>query len=222
MASARRAFLPASGGRLPKLAVYVVGFVPAVWTFHLGLSSELGTEPIKTLEQSLGLWALRFLLASLIVTPLRQMARIDLLRYRRALGLLAFYYASLHLAAYVALDHDFDLTAIWADILKRPYVTIGMASLIILAPLAATSNDAMIRRIGGKAWAKLHRLVYFAAIAAAVHFILVVKSWPAEPLVYAAITSMLLGYRLARALTKGGAKPKVAHWNRAQAGAPQS
>ncbi|MBG0809271.1 protein-methionine-sulfoxide reductase heme-binding subunit MsrQ [Methylosinus sp. H3A] len=181
--------------RIPKLAVYVAGLVPAVWTFSLGVMDRLGPEPIKALEQELGLWSLRFLLLCLLVSPLRRGAGVDLLRYRRALGLLAFYYAALHLAAYVALDHGFDWPAIGRDILKRPYVTIGMAAFVILVPLAVTSNNAAIRRLGAKAWARLHRLVYVAAILAAVHFLLIVKSWPAEPLLYAAATAALLAVR---------------------------
>ena len=185
--------------RLPRLAVYAVGLIPAVWLVWLGLADRLGPEPIKALEQGLGLWSLRFLLACLAVTPLRRLAGVDLLRYRRALGLLAFYYAFLHLAAYVALDHGFDWPTVWADIVKRPYVTVGMASFVILVPLAATSNAAAIRRMGGKAWARLHRLVYLAALGAAAHFLLIVKSWPAEPLVYAGLTAALLLIRLAPA-----------------------
>jgi sulfoxide reductase heme-binding subunit YedZ len=187
-----------SGARLraPRLAVYVVGLAPAALLFWFGFEDRLGPEPIKALEQELGQWALRFLLASLAVTPLRRFASVDLLRYRRALGLLAFYYALLHLAAYVWLDHGFDWPAVWADIVKRPYVTVGMASFAILVPLAATSNAAAIRHMGGKAWVKLHRLVYVAAIAAAAHFLLVVKSWPAEPLVYAGLTAAILLLRL--------------------------
>jgi sulfoxide reductase heme-binding subunit YedZ len=118
------------------------------------------------------------------------------------LGLLAFYYAALHLTTYLVLDQGLDMAAIVADIVKRPYITIGMATFVILIPLAATSNNAAIRRMGGQAWAKLHRLVYPAAIGAALHFLLVVKSWPPEPLVYAAIVAVLLGYRLARPLMK--------------------
>ncbi|PWB95435.1 protein-methionine-sulfoxide reductase heme-binding subunit MsrQ [Methylosinus sporium] len=180
--------------RIPKLVVYVAGLVPAAWTFYLGLQDRLGPEPIKALEQELGLWSLRFLLLCLLISPLRR-AGVDLLRYRRALGLLAFYYAALHLSAYVALDHGFDWTAIGRDILKRPYVTIGMAAFVILVPLAATSNNAAIRRLGAAAWARLHRLVYVAAILAAAHFLLIVKSWPAEPLLYAAATIALLAAR---------------------------
>lgn len=188
--------------QVPKIAVYIVGFIPAVWLFYEGVNDRLGADPMRYLEQALGLWALRFLIASLSVTPLRQLAGINLLRYRRALGLLAFYYAALHLVTYLVLDQGLDFAAIWADIVKRPYITIGMATFVILIPLAVTSNNAAIRRLGGQAWARLHRLVYLAAVGAALHFLLVVKSWPPEPLVYTAIVLGLLGYRLVRSLSK--------------------
>jgi sulfoxide reductase heme-binding subunit YedZ len=201
--------------RFPKLAVYVVGFAPAAWTIYLGLSDRLGPEPVRTLEQHLGLWALRFLLASLAVTPLRQIVGLDVLRHRRALGLLAFYYAMLHLLAYVGLDHRFDWRVVWTDIFRRPYVTVGMASFAILVPLAATSNNAMIRLLGGKTWSRLHRLVYFAVIAAALHFVLIVKSWPPEPLIYAGVAAVLLGYRLARRLSGDRTARNMAPMSRA-------
>jgi sulfoxide reductase heme-binding subunit YedZ len=188
--------------QVPKIAVYIVGFVPAVWLFYEGINDRLGADPMRYLEQALGLWALRFLIASLTVTPLRQIFNINLLRYRRAIGLLAFYYAALHLLTYLVLDQGLDFGAIWTDIVKRPYITIGMATFVILIPVAVTSNNASIRRLGGQAWARLHRLVYAAAIGAALHFVLVVKSWPPEPLVYAGIVILLLGYRLVRSLTK--------------------
>ncbi|WP_114946187.1 protein-methionine-sulfoxide reductase heme-binding subunit MsrQ [Microvirga calopogonii] len=188
--------------QVPKIAVYIVGFIPAVWLFYAGINDRLGADPMRYLEQALGLWALRFLIATLAITPLRQLFNINLLRYRRALGLLAFYYAALHLTTYLVLDQGLDLAAIVADIVKRPYITIGMATFVILIPLAVTSNNAAIRRMGGQAWAKLHRLVYLAAIGAALHFLLVVKSWPPEPLVYTAIVAVLLGYRLVRPMVK--------------------
>jgi len=187
--------------QVPKIAVYIVGFIPAVLLFYAGIADRLGADPMRYLEQALGLWALRFLIATLTVTPLRQLFNINLLRYRRGLGLLAFYYAALHLTTYLVLDQGLDIAAIVADIVKRPYITIGMATFVILVPLAVTSNNAAIRRMGGQAWAKLHRLVYVAAIGAVLHFILVVKSWPPEPLVYAAIVAVLLGYRLVRRTT---------------------
>jgi len=197
--------------QVPKILVYGVGFVPAVWTFYAGLTDQLGADPMRVLEQTLGLWALRFLIAALAITPLRQLFSINLLRYRRALGLLCFYYACLHLVTYTVLDQGLDWAAIGADIVKRPFITIGMATFVILVPLAVTSNNAAIRRMGGQAWARLHRLVYAAAIGAALHFVLVVKSWPPEPLVYAAIVAGLLGYRLVRSMgKKPRAKPRPA------------
>jgi sulfoxide reductase heme-binding subunit YedZ len=184
--------------QIPKWTVYVVGIVPAVWYFSLGVTDQLGANPLQVLERALGLWALRFLVVGLAVTPLRQSFGINFLRYRRAVGLLAFYYAALHLVTYVVLDQGLDLYAIWADIVKRPYITIGMLGFGLLVPLAITSNNTMVRRLGGQAWSKLHRLVYVAVMAAAIHFILVVKSWPPEPLVYAALITLLLLYRFVR------------------------
>ena len=179
-----------------RTAIYWLGAMPAVWTFYLAVMDQLGADPMKVLERTLGLWALRFLIVSLAVTPLRRLGGPNLLRYRRAFGLLAFSYALLHLTTYVALDQVFDWGAILRDILKRPYITIGMLAFAILLPLAVTSNNAMIRRLGAEAWNRLHRWVYAAAGLAAIHFVMVVKSWPAQPLIYAAIVAGLLAFRL--------------------------
>jgi methionine sulfoxide reductase heme-binding subunit len=202
----------------PKIVVYIVGFVPAVWWFWLGVTDRLGADPMRALEHALGLWALRFLIASLAITPVRQLAGVNLLRYRRALGLLAFYYALLHLTTYLVLDQGLDFDAIWADILKRLYITIGMVCFVVLLPLAVTSNNLAIRRLGGKAWQRLHRFVYLAAILAALHFLMSVKSWPTEPVTYAVIVAILLGYRLVRSLMREhrqGALSKVSPIGRA-------
>ena len=176
----------------PRWPLYAAGAIPGLWVFWLALNNNLGADPVKALEHVLGLWALRFLIASLAVTPIRRLGGLSFVRFRRALGLLAFFYALAHLASYVIFDLGFDGQAFAADILKRPYITIGMLAFAILIPLAITSNAVMIRRLGGAAWQKLHRLVYLAAAAAAVHFVMVVKSWPAEPLIYAAIIALLL------------------------------
>ena len=198
--------------QLPKIVIYLVGFIPAVWWFWLGVTERLGAEPMRVLEHSLGLWALRFLIASLAITPLRQLAGVNLLRYRRALGLLAFYYALLHLTTYLVLDQGLDFDAILADVLKRLYITIGMACIVVLLPLAVTSNNLTIRRLGGKAWQRLHRFVYLAAILAALHFLMSVKSWPIEPVTYELIITILLGYRLARSLRAlSKASPQAVH-----------
>ncbi|HKD56895.1 MAG TPA: protein-methionine-sulfoxide reductase heme-binding subunit MsrQ [Hyphomicrobiaceae bacterium] len=196
-------------------AIYIVGMLPAVSTFYFGLTDQLGADPQKTLERTLGVWALRFLIVCLAITPLRRLGGPNLVRYRRSIGLLAFYYAALHLTTYTVLDQGLDLAAIWADILKRPYITVGMLAFLVLVPLAITSNAAMIRRLGGAAWQRLHRLIYLAAAAAAVHFIMLVKSWPAEPLIYAALVTALLLLRLVfklqrRARPKRRASPEAA------------
>jgi methionine sulfoxide reductase heme-binding subunit len=177
-------------------AIYIFGMLPAVWYFHLGISDQLGADPQNTLERALGLWALRFLILALAITPLRRLGGPNLIRYRRAVGLLGFYYAALHLSVYLLLDQGLDFAAIWADIVKRPYITVGMLAFTILVPLAVTSNTAMIRRLGGGAWQRLHRLVYVATAAAAVHFVMLVKAWPPEPLIYAGIVALLLLFRL--------------------------
>lgn len=178
-------------------AIYIAGMVPAVWYFYLGVIDQLGADPQKTLERLLGLWALRYLILCLAITPVRRLGGPNLVRYRRAIGLLAFYYAALHLTVYTVLDQGLDLSAIWADVVKRPYITVGMLAFVILVPLAVTSNSAMIRRLGGSVWQKLHRWVYVAAPAAAIHFVMVVKAWPPEPLIYAGIITVLLLFRLA-------------------------
>lgn len=188
--------------RVPVWLVYAVGFVPAAAFFTLGVMDRLGADPMKALERELGEWALIFLIAGLCVTPLRQLTGVSLLRYRRAFGLLAFWYVTLHLLTYLVLDQWLDWAVIWADIVKRPYITVGMASFVLLVPLALTSNNASIRRLGAQRWNRLHRLVYLAAIGGALHYVLLVKSWPLEPLVYAAVVAALLAYRGVRAVRK--------------------
>ncbi len=198
----------------PRWPLYFLGAVPGIWVFWLALNDQLGADPVKTLEHLLGLWALRFLIAALAVTPIRRFGGLNFNRFRRALGLLAFFYACAHLSAYLLFDQGLDAHAIVKDILKRPYITIGMAAFAILIPLAITSNNAMIKRMGASAWQKLHRWVYLAAAAAAVHFVMVVKSWPAEPLIYAAIVAALLlvrvGFAAKKRLTAVPARFRVA------------
>jgi sulfoxide reductase heme-binding subunit YedZ len=189
---------------VPKAAVYVLGILPGLWIFWLAVTNNLGADPLRSLEHLLGLWSLRFIIGGLAVTPLRRLGGPSLLRYRRALGLLAFFYAFAHLLVYLVLDQGLSLKAIGADLLKRPYITIGMLAFAILVPLAVTSNNAMIKKMGAAAWQRLHRWVYLAALAAAAHFIMVVKAWPPEPLIYAAIVAALLLIRFALALKKRG------------------
>lgn len=188
--------------------LYLAGALPAAWTFYLGLADELGADPVKALERTLGLWSLRFLVLGLAITPLRRLGGPNMLKYRRAFGLLAFFYALLHLLVYVGLDQTLDLPSIWKDILKRPYITVGMLAFCILVPLAVTSNNLLIRRMGGAAWQRLHRWVYLACAAAALHFVMLVKSWAFEPLCYAAMVFALLLLRVVTRRRAGGARPR--------------
>ncbi|EAP85370.1 protein-methionine-sulfoxide reductase heme-binding subunit MsrQ [Sulfitobacter sp. EE-36] len=180
--------------RVPTWVVYIVGLLPIPWLLFQAQTGGLGAEPIKALEKELGLLALQLLIAGLAITPARRYLRLNLIRFRRALGLLAFIYVSLHLLVWLVLDVGI-LSQIWADILKRPYITIGMAGFACLVPLAATSNNFSIRKLGAT-WRKLHRLTYLAAILAGVHFIWLVKGFQIEPLLYMAGILALLVLRL--------------------------
>ena len=180
---------------LPDWVVYAVGVIPAAYYFGAAFSNVLGPDPLKVLEHALGEWALRLLILGLAVTPLLRFARINLVKYRRAVGLTAFAYVVLHLAVYLALDMQFDWSAIGKDILKRPYITIGMAAFVALVPLAVTSNTASIRRLGTAGWRNLHKLVYPAVLFGALHYLMLVKAWPPEPTVYLLIVTALLAVR---------------------------
>lgn len=177
--------------------VYGLGLIPAAWYFYLGAVNELGANPIQTFEHLLGEWVLRFLIATLCVTPLRDLTRINFFRFRRAFGLLTFYYVSFHFLTYFILDRGMNLPVIFVDIFKRPYIIIGMVAFLCLIALAVTSNNRAIRAMG-RAWGQLHRLVYVIAVLGVTHFFMAVKSWPPRPFVYATIIAALLAYRLAR------------------------
>ncbi len=170
-----------------------------------GLS--LGANPIEELIHRLGKWGLNFLLITLAITPLRKWTGLSwLLRFRRMLGLFAFFYVLLHFLTYAGLDQRFDLAAIAEDIIKRPYITIGLSALLLLWPLALTSTNGMMRRLGGR-WKKLHRLVYLIAILGVWHFYWQVKLDTLEPLIYIGILAVLLGYRVKK--EKGQKKGQV-------------
>ena len=179
----------------PEWAVYPLGLLPAVDLFVRAFSNALGADPLRVLENGLGEWALRFLILGLAVTPLLRFGRINLVKYRRAFGLVAFIYVVLHLSVYLALDKQFFWGEIGKDILKRPYITIGMAAFLMLVPLAVTSNKLSIRKLGTTGWRKLHWLVYPAVLFGALHYLLLVKAWPPEPIIYLAIVVALLGVR---------------------------
>ncbi|MCG5240968.1 sulfite oxidase heme-binding subunit YedZ [Azospirillum doebereinerae] len=182
--------------RAAKPVVFAVALVPLFWTLWLAYSGELGAEPVLESVKQSGLWALRFLLVALAVTPLRMLTGVAALaRFRRMIGLFAFFYAAVHLSTYIGLDQYFDWPAIWKDIVKRPYITVGMGAILILTALALTSTNGMVKRLGGKRWRALHKGVFVAGLAGCLHFIMLVKGWQTTPLVYAALCVGLLAFR---------------------------
>lgn len=179
--------------RWSKPLLFILCLLPLAALFWL----DWGANPVETLTHHTGRWTLRLLLLTLAVTPLRRLSGWNwLLRYRRMLGLFAFFYALLHFGVYLVFDHFFDLHAIAEDVVKRPYITVGLAALLLLLPLAATSTNGMIRRLGGRRWRRLHRLVYAIGLLAVLHYLWLVKADLEKPLIYAAILGVLLSYRL--------------------------
>jgi sulfoxide reductase heme-binding subunit YedZ len=179
-----------------------------VWKAFNGL---LGANPVDVITRSTGRWTLTFLLITLGVTPLRKLAGLSwLVRFRRMLGLFAFFYGTLHLTTYVWLDKFFDVQAMLHDIYKRRFITAGMTAFALMLPLALTSTAGWIRRLGGKRWQKLHRLIYLSAAAGVVHFIWLVKADLRKPLTYGAILLVLLLYRGAAWLWTKAARARQA------------
>ncbi len=181
--------------RVPTWVVYGLGVVPLAFLVWGAVAGDLGVDPVKAIEKRLGLLGLQFLLASLAITPLRRVG-LNLIRFRRALGLLAFGYVSLHLVAWVWLDMGLRWSEMAADLVKRPYVILGMIGFVALVPLAATSTNYAIRRMGPVGWRRLHRLAYLAVLAGALHLVLLSKVWTAQVLVYAGLAVLLVALRL--------------------------
>ena len=186
---------------LYKPLVFVAGLAPLAWMICGALQlfgASLGADPVKKLEHECGKTALNFLLLTLSVTPLRTLAGLpQLLRLRRMLGLFTFFYAVVHFTVYLVLDLELNLRMVGADIVKRPYITVGFTALLLLVPLALTSTNGMMRRLGRR-WQSLHRLIYVIAALAVWHFYWQVKRDVREPLLYLGILALLLGYRLVR------------------------
>ena len=180
--------------RMPTWLVYILGLMPLPWFLYLAQSGGLGREPIKGLEHELGELALQLLIAVLCITPLRRHVGINLIRFRRAIGVLAYIYVSLHLMVWLVLDISI-LSQIWADIVKRPYITIGMAGFVVLTPLALTSNNRSVRKLGSR-WRKLHKLTYLAAFLGGLHYVMLVKGFQLEPLLYMGAILALLAIRV--------------------------
>ena len=187
-----------SGGvrRVPTWPVYLLGLLPPAWLLYQGITGGLGVDPVKVMEHQLGIWALQLLLAGLCITPLMRFARLNLLKFRRAVGLLAFLYILFHLVVWLVLDIQLRWGEIWADIVKRPYITVGMAAFVLAIPLVATSWNGAVRRLGAATWGKLHQLTYIVVLLGAVHFIMQEKVWTIESLLYLGLGIGLVGLRL--------------------------
>lgn len=181
--------------RVPSWPLYWVAVLPPAWLLYAALTGGLGVEPVEVMEHSLGEWGLQVLIASLCVTPLRRFAGLNLLKFRRALGLVGFAYIFLHLLVWLFLDVQI-WSQIWADILKRPYITIGMAGFLLLVPLAATSSDWSLRKLGAASWRRVHKLAYPAITLGAVHWVMLSKGWQWEPMLYLAAVACLLAVRI--------------------------
>ena len=189
-----------------KATLFVLCLVPLVRLIVGAPLDLLGVNPVETIRRSTGTWTLVFVLLTLSVTPLRRFSGWHwLARLRRMLGLYAFFYAALHLTSYVWLEQFFDGAAIVKDIVKRPFITIGFAAFAMMVPLAVTSTDAMVRRMGGRNWIALHRLVYALAVCGVLHYWWLVKRDITQPAIYALVLSLLLGYRAVSAVHRRSA-----------------
>ena len=182
-------------GRVPPWLLYIVSVFPPLWLLWLGLTGGLGVEPIKELEHELGELALQLMILTLAIRPIYEWSGLNLMKLRRAIGLITFFYVVLHLLVWLVLDVGI-LSEIWADIVKRPYITVGMAALILMIPLAITSNNLSLRKLGPKRWKRLHQLTYAAALLGALHYVMLAKGFQLQPLIYLGIVLLLLAARV--------------------------
>ncbi|GBQ09520.1 sulfoxide reductase heme-binding subunit YedZ [Komagataeibacter rhaeticus] len=177
-----------------RAALALLGLLPAILYFWYGAHDALGPDPVNVFERWLGLWAVRFLLAGLLVTPLRVLTGLNLIRYRRMLGLLAFCYVCLHVGVYVGLDQQGNIGVLVQDLTRRPFLMIGFAAFMLMVPLAITSTDGAMRRLGRR-WGRLHRLVYGVALLVAVHFLMAFKTYNVTSVTYAGLLMAMVVWR---------------------------
>jgi sulfoxide reductase heme-binding subunit YedZ len=183
--------------RWTKVAVFLLCLVPLGMLVLRAVQRDLTANPIEFITHTTGDWTLRFLVITLAITPLRKSLRLpQLIRFRRMLGLFAFFYACLHFSTWIGLDKFFDWTEMWKDVQKRRFITVGFAGFVLMIPLAITSTAGWIRRLGGKRWQMLHRAVYLSAMAGVIHYYWLVKSDVRKPLQYPVMVGALLAWRL--------------------------
>ena len=181
--------------KVPAWSLYLASAGWAAWLFYLAITGGLGVEPINALEREYGEVAIKLLILGLAVTPLRRFAGLNLMKFRRAIGLSAFFFVVAHFLVFAVLDVQ-SIDRVWQEIVKRPYVTVGMASFLALIPLAVTSNNLSVRRMGGVAWRRLHKLTYPAAFLAALHYLWIAKGFEIEPIAHAVVIFALLALRV--------------------------
>jgi sulfoxide reductase heme-binding subunit YedZ len=180
-----------------KVALFLVCLLPLADLVWRGFNYDLSADPVKFITHRTGDWTLRFVVITLAITPLRKILRLpQLIRFRRMFGLFAFFYVCLHFTTWIWLDHHFAWSAMWKDVLKRPFITVGFTGFVLLIPLAITSTAGWIRRLGGRRWQLLHRAIYLTAVAGVIHFYWLVKSDVRRPLRYAFLVGILLAWRL--------------------------
>jgi sulfoxide reductase heme-binding subunit YedZ len=180
-----------------KVVLFFTCLVPFASLLWRALHAGLGANPVEFVQHATGDWTLRFLLFTLTITPLRKLLNLpDLIRFRRMLGLFAFFYVCLHFLTYIGPDQSFSLAGMWKDVQKRRYITVGFTAFVLLIPLALTSTAGWIRRLGGRRWQMLHRAIYVSAVCGVIHYYWLVKSDVRKPLFYAAMVAILLAWRL--------------------------
>jgi sulfoxide reductase heme-binding subunit YedZ len=197
-ADRRRLFLKRIlSSKWTKVLLFLLGLAPFAHLVWRGVHQDLGANPVEFIQHDLGDWTLLFLIATLLITPARRILHLPaLIRFRRMLGLFAFFYACLHVTTYVWLDQQLSLSSMMKDVVKRPFITAGFVAFASLVPLALTSTAGWIRRLGGRRWQALHRLIYLAAAAGVVHYYWLVKSDVRKPLRFGIVVGALLAYRL--------------------------
>src|ERR1700730_31063 len=200
------------GNKWTKVVVFMACLGPVGVFAVRAFSQNLTANPVEYIQHLTGDWTLRFLIFTLTITPLRKLLKLpELIRFRRMLGLFAFFYVCLHFLTYIGPDQSFDLAAMWKDVEKRRYITVGFLAFVLLIPLAITSTAGWIRRLGGKRWQALHRAIYLSAICGVVHYYWLVKSDVRKPLFYGALVAVLLIWRWGNWLQKRGKAAPAAH-----------
>jgi sulfoxide reductase heme-binding subunit YedZ len=189
--------------RVLKPVVFVSCLAPFSWLVYNAFWGDLGVNPVETITNETGIWTLRLLAVTIAITPLRWLTKWNpIINFRRMIGLFAFFYASIHFSIYFILDRSLMFDGLWDDIVKRPYITVGFSAFVLMIPLAITSTKGWIRRLGGQRWNLLHKLVYVSASLGVLHYWWKVKLDVTNPMIYAAIVAMLLGWRVVKAMNK--------------------